>query len=94
MRLEFSEKEMFFMWSAYHNRNGHEYYSETYNERKTLENFLYRKNYKQVRQTKKLFVLLHCISTSESASDSISNGDLTEDEHKSLCKKLKQAYIN
>ena len=94
MRLEFSEREILFLWGLYMDRNGHEYYCETYSERKTLENFLCRKNYKEVRQTKRLFLLLHCISTSESANDAIDNGDMTEDEHRSLNKKLEQGYTN
>tara|TARA_Y100001937_G_scaffold81211_1_gene109880 strand:+ start:243 stop:521 length:279 start_codon:yes stop_codon:yes gene_type:complete len=90
MRVEFTEKEKSFLWGIYMNRNGDEYI-ETYSQRKTLENFFIRVNGKEARQTKKLISLLYFLCGSPDATDSLDNENITEDEHKSLVKKIEQA---
>jgi|TARA_R100001126_G_scaffold98169_1_gene72175 hypothetical protein len=89
MKVEFSEKEKSFLWGIYINRNGDEY-TETYSQRKTLENFFITVNGKEARQTKKLISLLYFYCESPDATDELCNEEITEDEFNTLVGKLKK----
>lgn len=90
MKIKLNEKEIAFLSDIHLNRNA-DTPTESSSEIKTLDNFFYKLNGKEPRQTQKLINLLRVLVVSVDATDSVGNNFiLTRKEHDALYKKLKE----